>query len=336
MFESLIDIITDFPILSLLLIISIAWIYVFFSSTGIISSKWNLDYFNFSGPFKYYYRILTILAFFMSALSILLIAYFIRIDIKSRDKIISTNENNETGLSISKGVDFMYLNDKRINSLYSQILPELRLKSRSVETKSGASAKVNTGNDLISLESEGELSRQNTSQYESSPETSAFQCLKVINFFASKGMISYESVNINSDDITQLREFKNIAKTYDIEIDEDRLRDIENENLKNELARQDSIVDNLQGPIILKGEFLIINDNSKVELLFDYAKISPAQRITFNTLPIIQNSPNIKSESLKSNSLNQRTIKANIFCKIMTKVSEGNQTKFIIEPYAIW
>ncbi|HUS10380.1 MAG TPA: hypothetical protein VMZ30_07925, partial [Pyrinomonadaceae bacterium] len=225
----------------------------------------------------------------------------------------------------------------RVDHLYSQISPELELKESAVEKSTEANRKIEGGaKDIIKserAESEGE---KKTEQYKAKEVTPHLMAIALLNFFSDKkSMQEFETLELSSDELRKLDDFNTISQSYGISYDKKRYDSIYTEIIKKTVIEQQEKLRGLEAQIVIKGTFNIEHTTNIIVLTHSYFDKNNV-RIVFVLDPIPEDSPSIKSSSLKNRDLNGKAIAINAFAKVIRIESQDSELAIHCETYAIW
>lgn len=234
-------------------------------------------------------------------------------------------------------IDFIYIDEKRVYSLYSQISPKLELENRTIEKSIESSAKVQAGNsEVFEAELSGQTTNKKIDKLSSKKINSSLQVIEVLNYFNKNNLLKeYQTLKLSSDALQKLDEFSNVSEQYGIDIDRNNYATVYDRVLKETIFEQQNNFKNISNQILVTGDFTASIKEKKFLMSHDYINISN-NRISFTLLPISCSSESIKSNTLKSEEIDNRTMKLNVFGKVIRVDSEVWGLNILFEPYAIW
>lgn len=233
-------------------------------------------------------------------------------------------------------IDFIYIDEKRISNLYSQIAPRLELENRTVEKSSETSGKISAGNpDIIGAEIASQGSSKKTDKFSAKKINPSIQVIEVLNYFDNTNSLKeYQTLKLSSDSLKKLDDFSNISDQYEITFDRNQYDTVYNRVLKETIFEQSNNFKNISNQILVTGDF-VASVKKNLILSHDYINISN-NKISFSLLPINSSSESIKSNILKSEEASNKVMKLNVFGKVVRVDSEEWGLNILFEPYAIW
>lgn len=233
-------------------------------------------------------------------------------------------------------IDFIYIDEKRISNLYSQIAPKLELENRTIEKSSESSGKISAGNpEIVGAELSNQASDKKIDKFSAKKTNSSIQVIEVLNYFDKIDTLKeYQTLKLSSDALQKLDEFSNISDQYEIMFNKKQYETVYNRVLKETIFEQSNKFKNISNQILVTGDFVASIDK-KLILSHDYINVSN-NRISFSLLPIDCSSESIKSNILKSEETNNKRMKLKVFGKVVRVDSEEWGTNILFEPYAIW
>ncbi len=233
--------------------------------------------------------------------------------------------------------DFIYINEERINNLHDQIKPELLLKEKQTESQHENNLEIGTSeNPVIDAKSSAKNTNKEINTYEGTPIPIAKKVTDLISHYKSKTSLNeYTTLKSEQKDVEQLDLFKKISEQYSISFDTKKYTQVYNRVIGENLIKEHSKLKNLNGVIVVKGEFVTNIINDKITLKHNYVEIDNQNRITFIINPIEKNSK-ISSNSLKDPSLNGQKQNFEVFGKITRTNGVNSITEIFIDAYSIW
>ncbi len=234
-------------------------------------------------------------------------------------------------------VDFLYLNTDRINNLYSQIKPQLVLKEKTFETESQAEKRIKGGSEQISAERKKASSKKEINSYTNEETPLPKRATQLLNHFSDLGQIQeYQTLEISSEDLKKLEEFRNVSEQFIIEYNQQQYNSIYSRILNEKLVAEREQLRQVDGQVVIKGEYVIGFNGSQIILKHNYVKINNNNGIQFVISSLSEIDDDIMSLTLKDKTLNEEKINLNVFGKIIRQGNNGKMLNIYIEPYAIW
>lgn len=237
-------------------------------------------------------------------------------------------------------MDFLYIEEYRINSLYSQIEPKIKLKESIIEKSLAESKSLSGGKEEIL---HGDYSKQTENkridQYSINQIQLPLKVIELLNYFENlKRLTEYSTLELSSEKLQQLDDFKSIGEVYKIQINQEQYKIVYDRILRETILEQQKRFRDLRDQIVVKGEFSLKLKEKKITLNHDYLNIDQKNKIVFSIVPIDPNSTCIKSESLKLTKDDQKTavLRLNVFGKVIRAETVADGLIIHLEPYAMW
>lgn len=268
-------------------------------------------------------------------------SHFIHDDVitsEQYEKIIAEQNKKEEAEAIIKlPVDFYYLNQSRIKNLYSQIKPDLVLKEKQLEFQNQKERGIKGGNDLLNAENKEGVTKKETNSYKREEAPLPKQTTQLLNHFHQKQLIKvYENLELASEDVKKLEDFKSTAKQFGINFNTSEFNSVYSRIYSEKLIEENKKLKSLTGQVLVKGEYSIKSNESNISLEHYYIKINGNQGIKFTITPISPNDKNLLSTTFKDRNLNGKNLNLNVFGKVVRFEEQPNITEIYIEPYAVW
>lgn len=233
-----------------------------------------------------------------------------------------------------KYIDPIYINNQKIETLYSQIADTTRLESKTFEHEKEKTA----GGDInfaktVSINAKASGHEKQASTYKNTPDSYAHKLLKYLKDTEQlKSIQLFDRLEFNSIDLVELDYFEKTSKKFNIKYDEKAYIQAKAEATKRDFLSQKTNLTRSSSLILLKGDHILSSKNGHISLQKEYFSDH-----NFNITFRYTYAPEDSLSKIISKDSNETTILLASLSRIIKSTEEKNGSITILcEPYAIF
>jgi hypothetical protein len=237
--------------------------------------------------------------------------------------------------TLNPPVDFYFIDEVHISSLYDQIAPPLILDRTTTDKESQGTRELSGGAKIVEGKRQEASTQKQSEEYRAREVSLSKKGIDVYNYYVkSKELGKYETLELSSDELKALDQFIATGKAFGIRYDTVQYESASNRIIGNVVKEQLSKLKSLRGHILVKGECLFTCSTDFLTLSHDYFNKGPAGKITFLVASIGRSSTSIKSEAWRQPPAKTTM---SVFGKVIDVLEQkDNGLTIRVEPYLIW
>lgn len=141
------------------------------------------------------------------------------------EKVQVLEQKNKPNTEISAPIETIYVNDKKVESIYAQIAPKLELSERSVGHKNGNRSEGEIGlGDVAAISSTSEASQEKQDKYKTRKLSLSEKLVKTINFLnANNNLLKVLPITVESKELKQIDDAVSALSEFNIGVDPEQV-----------------------------------------------------------------------------------------------------------------
>lgn len=256
--------------------------------------------------------------------------------IQPEDTSSAISTSKEKNAYLNPPIDFIYIDSEKINSLFTQILPNLVIEKVLLEGAKDVGSKAQLGvENLAAVEINYTRLDKQTVALKSVNNTPDRQAVELLNFIIRNNRVKrYEHIQFQSDFINKLETAKALLNNSNIQVDEKNFLKARDKGLIAHITKAREEIENLQGLILVSGNYQIDLSKEQVILKHNFTKSSTQWPIYFQVVSE-KSLGAIKLLDAEGETINYSK-KLEVFGTAEHIEKEGDTLRLVIKPYAIW